>query len=449
MVYLTCHAVFLLLCSTEVDSFVMRVSVSFCPTLATSPPQRPISQVIEHRLHASKYEDEGLNSGSPLNHIPGNKPLDNVNMDDDVDDLDDDYGVFIATKIPTQDSPFWAMGNCFDQFLNQCTIQSLMYLLKTCRDPQTVLWIEKFTRPQIILATNFMVPEAAMPLGGSDNCKLLTYHGLAAMNTTAFPTWDSYFARLLEQPKEFYIIESSQTHIPSYEMDINPASICTRMISVREQIAREFAKDLPILSNIGEQTMQSYWQGIRDMAAEGRPDPLRSAYAGSLLFLELDQDGDYIPSPLRKGNFDLLLLLATQESIHRALNIVNDEPNLPVHSMTKPNRQFLSNYYLNRLVSHFTGRQRYGRADEFLQELLRSTPTLSTRLDDEEQNGDSAEFMLVDPCRIAEQLLEIRHHVAIEWAQRAAAVPDFHMEIKRLQLNLLLQSYEPNKEGFQ
>lgn len=229
------------------------------------------------------------------------------------------------------------------------------------------------------------------------------------------------------------------------------------MISVREQIAREFAKDLAVLSTMGGQTLRTYWQGIRDGDTAGVKDPLRAGYAGSLLFLEADpnDDSDYMPSPLRKGNFDLLVLLATQESIHRVLNSATGSEYQAIRDdsseselMSRSNRQFLSNFYLNRLVSHFTGGQRYGRADQFLQELLLSTPSMVIAAEDNAPKGD-ATASLVDPTRIAEHILESRQHVAIEWARHAASVPESHMEIKRLQLDLLLKSYDRNDNDFQ
>lgn len=369
------------------------------------------------------------------------------------DDHDDDF-LLIPTKIPTKDSPSWGLGNCFDQFLNQCTIQSFMFLLKTCRDPQTILWIESFTQPAIDAFTTPTRPDnSSVPSGGSGNSKLLSYHGLAAINTTTFPTWDSYFRTLLEQPQELYLVESWQTHIPSYEMEINPASLCTRLISVREQIAREFVKDLSVLSTMGGQALQTYWRRTRDdMGTDEIVDPLRSGGAGSFLFLEAhpNDDSDYAPSPLRKGNFDLLTLLATQESIHRVLNNDGEDENSQDReneNMSRSNRQYLSNFYLNRLVSVFTGRQRYGQADQFLQDLLLSAPSLVSSMDEDVQKRDTA--LLVDPTRIVEEILSARQQVAIEWARHASNVPDLHIDIKRLQLNLLMKSYDRSEDSFQ
>jgi hypothetical protein len=79
----------------------------------------------------------------------------------------------------------------------------------------------------------------------------LKYHGLAILNRTRFPTWVSYFEQLLEQPKESFLVESYNGHIPSYEMDIDPASLVRRMLSVRLQIAQEFEHDLKVIADMG------------------------------------------------------------------------------------------------------------------------------------------------------------------------------------------------------
>ena len=80
---------------------------------------------------------------------------------------------------------------------------------------------------------------------------ILKYHGLAMLNCTRFPTWDAYFETLLIQPKEYYTIESPHPNLPSYDLDIEPTSLCSRMLSVRTQIAAEFEHDLDVIANMG------------------------------------------------------------------------------------------------------------------------------------------------------------------------------------------------------
>jgi hypothetical protein len=196
-----------------------------------------------------------------------------------------------------------------------------------------------------------------------------------------------------------------------------------------------------MIANQGPEILSSFRKGS---------DPLRSPTAKTdLMFLEFDSidEGDHVPSPLRKGNFDLLVLMTTQESVHRILNQAARNDNAGnegiLEPMARENRLFLSNFYLNRLVSHFTGQQRYRGADEFLQELLLTVPTVMSR-------NDNNQDVLIDPKRIAEHILEIRQRVATEWCRSAVAVPESHMEIKRLQLDLLLKSYgNPTDDLFQ
>jgi hypothetical protein len=88
----------------------------------------------------------------------------------------------------------------------------------------------------------------------------LKYHGLAILNRTRFPTWESYFEQLLEQPKEALLVESYHGHIPTFEIDIEPASLVRRMLAVRLQVAQEFEHDLQVIADLGgEKLIGSSW----------------------------------------------------------------------------------------------------------------------------------------------------------------------------------------------
>jgi len=333
----------------------------------------------------------------------------------------------------------WTLKNEFPLFLNQCTIQSFLFLLLSLRDLQTVTWLENFTQPTLqsrpksarALAMQETL-DANMPdnyAGNKMKSKLLRYHGLAVMNTTLFPTWDHYFKVLLEQEPTVFIIESQAAFQPEYELEINPASLCSRLISVRAQIAQEWVHDLGVVAEMGRRMLDRYWDRLRQLR-ESEEDGTPRLERESLLFLESnpssDPDSDLASvSPLRKGNFDLLLLLATQESIHRVLN--NEDRSLDPAS--KASNMYLRDFYAQRLLSHFTGPQRYGRADDFLEELLDAAPRLQT--------GEGFTTM-IDPIRIAELILKEREQVALEWREIAKAAPQDHFYIKRLQLNILM-----------
>jgi hypothetical protein len=361
--------------------------------------------------------------------------------DNTYDDDDDDESMMmhISTQIPTASSPYWELGNSFLHFLNQCTIQSFLFLLKTCRDPQTLLWIEHFTEPIIDSDSTTMSALPGVPPGvvegtGSYSSKLLSYHGLSAMNTTKFPSWQDYFMQLLQCPPLEYRVVSAAAHIPDYDHEIHPPRLCMRMLAVREQIAREFVQDLQVIAAQTPPPEQT--------ASQSSSSSSTSRMQGAeFLFLEFapDSESDYAPSPLRKGNFDLLVLLTTQESIHRLLNqqhpvdgpdpLDHDDSAVSDIALSSSQRSFVSNFYLHRLVSHFTGAQRYNRAQEFLQELLLAAST-------------------TEPSIVA-KIYQERSRVAMEWKDVARSVPDAHVNIQKLLFQLMLKSNETKDDAFQ
>lgn len=321
----------------------------------------------------------------------------------------------------------WQLDNSFEQFLNQCSIQSLIFLINSLKDRHTALWLEDFTQPIIHSKTKEEKSKEDQTLSNMAAAlndamhetqmvrpiKLLSYHGLGAINTTRFPTWDVYFEQLLQQPILEYTIESSRPHVPSYTLDIVPASLCSRLISVREQIAREFVNDLDAIAEFSLTVMETYYRQQRQSNNNNNNDKLERM---PRYFLERNDYEDYMPSPLRKGNFDLLLAITTQEAIHRTLNRLctnsnnnnknrdkNDDDDdycLVEGSPDSVSVQFLRNFYVQRIGSHFTGSNIYGWADDFLDELLQTLPRSVVQLQDSKSG-------LVDPERLLEMIFKV------------------------------------------
>ena len=375
----------------------------------------------------------------------------------------------------------WKLYNDFPQFLNQCAIQSFLIVLRSLRDPQTIRWVDNFTAPVFdsserasvrltgtTEATNAITSDENVANPNGDTLKILKYHGLGIMNTTMFPTWESYFSTLLEQPTDTLLVQSYNGLGKEYEVDINPASLCTRLISVREQLAAELSNDLGVVANMGYHTMDSYWDYVENQSDEddntpekptfteisaGGTDDMNMGGTGerpikddvtmssgdegrilpphNLVFLEyaLDPVDGHTPSALRRGNFDLAVLLATQESV---LRILNNDQQEDLGKGQSTYQKYLLDFYAERIASHFSGIQRYGRADDFLEELLFSSPRMDSG------DGSSA---LVDPVRLTEIILDERRQVALEWQAMSKDVPDAHISIRRLQLDKLMQSY--------
>jgi hypothetical protein len=322
-----------------------------------------------------------------------------------------------SNQIPsTRPSGSWQLRNSFEQFLNQCAIQSLLFHMVSLKDRYTALWLEDFTKPIIHSRTkendgrDQLLSNMASAWNNAMHetrptertIQLLTYHGLDAINTTVFPTWDDYFKILLQQPTVEYTIESSRPAgmVPSYTLDIVPASLCSRILSVREQIAQEFVNDLDVIAEQSLTAMDKY-RG----SSNQKLDRIHQ------YFLEMSIHEDYKPSPLRKGNFDLLLSMTTQEAIHRILNKwcennnngnndKNQERWVDYSAKTSASVQFLRNFYAQRIGTHFTGSNYYGRADDFLDELLQISPRMV-------QLQDSVSGW-VDPDHLVDMIFKVR-----------------------------------------
>ena len=97
-------------------------------------------------------------------------------------------------------------------------------------------------------------------------------------------------------------------------------------------------------------------------------------------------------SPYRKANFDLLLLLATQESIHRVLKSYKHND-----SVRPQTHEWLLDFYTDNVNEYFDGHQTYARSEDFLEEMSKSPRTLI------ETNNDILAW--TDPAIVAEGTL--------------------------------------------
>uniref|UniRef100_A0A7S4EIZ5 Uncharacterized protein n=1 Tax=Pseudo-nitzschia australis TaxID=44445 RepID=A0A7S4EIZ5_9STRA len=396
---------------------------------------------------------------------------------------DNDNGSFDRRN---DDVSYWKLPNDFSMLLTQRAIQSFMFLTTQVRDPETCYWVEEFTAPNLIrleknnekFSLADTIPNLSdlstgkpdwQPTGNTNNndddpkedggLLLLQYHGLAAMDTIRFPTWESYFEELLEQPTDSWIIASKQLHIPNYTWEIDPSSLCSRILSVREQISREFAKDLQAVANMGGQTFDWYWDQLRQSRDQEQldreaqqlgninsggddlidPKSLRGSRQ-NLLFLEINVDDptlDHKPSPLRRGNFDLLVLLATEEAIQRVLNgWKSKKATGDLRGSEFVSYEFLENFYRERQHFFQGPLPSYGKADDILEELLSSA--LSFKADSDEGSGSSS-ASVINPTKIAELVLREREQVALEWKDIAIEAPQHHMKIQKLRLSLMMK----------
>lgn len=329
-------------------------------------------------------------------------------------------------------------------FLTQRAIQSFSNLLITCRDPHTVRWLEN--------TYSFS--------------NLAEYHGTGAFNLTTYDRWDTILLHMLQQPPEVVIVSArrrgrghggwskNNPHLEDrfveFEIDIDPPSLVTRILSVRQQISDEWVTDLGTMKTINGQILASYYDRqslLRDeecrtesavddnCAGADTSTPTHEQIASSGAAAQ-DQNSGYFlhnkimeesendgraSSPVRKGNFDLLALLATQEALHRVLRSYQETGDERSVSFL-----WLRQFYVDRLQV-FDGDGAYGRSDGFLQELLMTPP--STR---EIVGNGQTHIGLVDPLRIAQDLLEARSDIIDEWVSTMRDhVPSDHMELQK------------------
>lgn len=268
-----------------------------------------------------------------------------------------------------------------------------------------------------------------------------------------FPTWDSFFTQLLEQPDTVLMISTpkdvGRRLYSEIDIDIEPARLCTRILSVREQIARELTGDLKAIAKMGQQIFDSYRHNRKN-----RKDTKQSAGAGdkdeestlfafdhpSTFYVTFDPSDDdaFAPSPLRKANFDLLYNLITQQAVVQLLKdgLVMGEDEV----QNKVCSAFLEQYYKDRLESHFIGSQWYGKGDDFIEGLMLSSPLMITRNDEgsgEKEQKDGALTLEIEPLRIAEQILLKRDKLALDWMEIMQDVPSDHTDIRKAQLDRL------------
>lgn len=307
-------------------------------------------------------------------------------------------------------------------FLTQRAIQSFLFLCNSVRDPHSVRWMEE----EFLQTRN-----------------QLEFHGTGAGYMERFGgTWDGPLLEMMKRPKETVIVSAKRSgkghkgwskHNPyledryvDFEIDIDPVSLTSRILSVREQIAKEWITDLQIIGHANSQILDSYFalakqeRGKKDHELHTTPDTVFERTAVNILNNHTAFTVT-ASSPLRKGNFDLLYNLCTQASVHRLLRQLKGAGSAKEISFV-----WVRDFYVDRLAEYFDGDLPYGRADDFMDELLRTPPSLIYTEDNKAG--------LADPMGLAEQIIELRSSIVEEWIELMKRVPQDHTERIRKEL---------------
>jgi len=292
---------------------------------------------------------------------------------------------------------------------------------------------------------------------------LENFHGTGALNVTTFPDWSAVFMDMMREKDDVVVVSVrkrgqragglsknnpyvEEECYDEYNIDIDPPSLANRILSVREQIAEEWVADLDALRLSNDMVLESYNEKIKtariteeaEAAARNAEcdddddDSYESAERFSAKDIStgaFDRNAMYFlrnsnafteksPSMLRQGNFDLLCLLATQESIHRVLRDYVD-----AGCRHEVSFQWFREFYVERVTKFFDGNQEHGSADNFLEELLLATPSIKA--------ADNGKMGLVDPLRIAEDIIATRSKVAMEWKEIVSCAKDDHSIVRK------------------
>lgn len=324
--------------------------------------------------------------------------------------------------------------------LTQRAIQSFIFLCTSMRDPHSGKWIEDFL----------------------DTGNQLEFHGTGAAYIEHFGgTWDGPLLAMMERPKDVVVVSAKRSgkghrgwsknnpyledRYVEFNIDIDPVSLTSRILSVREQIANEWVADLDALAAANEGILESYFKLAKEERSK-KDNELMKTPKNAFERTAVNILGNNIhfqsgaASPFRQGNFDLLYNLCTQASIHRTLREFREEggdKEIPF--------AWLRDFYSDRVTEYFDGNQQYGRADDFIEELLLSSPSVIYT--------DDGKAGLADPMGLAEEIIQKRREIVVEWKELMANVPQDHADgIRRILLNKQMESWgsgTPLGEGFQ
>jgi len=307
--------------------------------------------------------------------------------------------------------------------LTQRSIQSFLRLCEECRDPHSAKWITDFLRTSPNL----------VDFHGTGSKFLEDYGGL----------WDAPLLSMITQPKDqitFSAKKRGRGHggwskdNPYLEerwmemsIDIDPPNLASRILAVREQVANEWVVDLDVLIQSNDLILNSFFQTQKQNrdCADVSPGKLlvgreSQAFERTAVYRmnDVTRAATTTSSFFRRSNFDLIYNLCTQAAVHRILRDMKAEDK----EQTVP-YVFLRDWYVNRAEEYFDGHLQFGQADDFMDDLLQTPPSILST-----QDGMTE---LVDPVGVAEIIIKMRKDVAEDWKVLMKRVPVDHTGLRQ------------------
>ena len=260
-----------------------------------------------------------------------------------------------------------------------------------------------------------------------------------------------------------------QDRYVEYSLDIRPASLVQRLLGVRMQLANEFENDLDIVRTVDGMIMKSYFSRLKEQQQQYDDDDVlegeekvgtsssstlsssttSSTTTTSFAFDRISDDimtnfteyqslgssSSSSSTPFRRGNFDLLYSLCTQAASHRLLRELqqsssSSSSNYDTNNNNNDNAtyQWFKKFYIENVPIYFDGDQKFGRADEYLNALLNTPPSLIEMSPSASSSLSSSDYDygLIDPLQITQRIITIRSAIANEWKGMMREVTNDH-----------------------
>ena len=305
--------------------------------------------------------------------------------------------------------------------LTQRSIQTFLYLANAY-EPQSRKWVEDFLD----------IPK--------NQCQHY-YHGTHASYMSRFgDEWEGPLLAMINHP-------------PIQGVDgIDLVSLVSTILSIREQLAEEWHMDLYVLKEANERILDSYIDFSKKERKKKDEELLSSppyVFERTMPKLIKEKGAEFNQStgssPFRYGNFDLLYNLCTQASIHYLLKDVQTSVGT---SKKNVSFEWLHEFYKDRVSEYFDGNQKYDRADDFMDDLLRSSPSIVVNTDEEEAGSEGKRSVFVDPMGLAEQIIGIRSQILQEWMYIMPNIPEHHnCDIRPILLNRQMAAWGSNQNS--
>jgi len=378
--------------------------------------------------------------GSHLEAVTSGK---SSNDNDDAAAINDDYGLMEPEKQARGSGSYltdFLMGpddarTDIRNLLTQRSIQSFLRLCEECRDPHSAKWI----------TDDFL-----------QTGNLLDYHGTGAKFLEDYGgLWDAPLLAMIAQPKDRIIVSAKrrgrghggwsknnpflEERWKEYSIDVDPPNLASRILAVREQIALEWVNDLDILMDSNALILDSFFQTVKDNRQDNNVTPglpRGDAFERTAVYRmnDVSRSTPTISNPLRRTNFDLLYNLCTQAAIHRILRQKKANGEEREISFI-----FLRDFYVDRAEEYFDGDLQFGQADEFMDDLLQTSPSLLSTPDGLQG--------LVDPVGVAELIIQMRNEVAQDWKALMQYVPEDHTSLRSSLISNQFQRSSPLDNG--